>query len=358
MSDTPLCIERWTRDFAEDTKRHSLSAINRLSQLSGMEPESFLDFAKSHDGLDTFDIIRKARDTFEGSVAVNFENHIRSFLKHNGVRNLPTSKNTYSPKDWHRAYTRPELRNLLSYIPKKHNKLFALIAIESGLRAQAILDIRYRHIQQDLEGGLVPVAIRLEPGFYNGSKSAGFTFLGQRSVALLREMIKERLVKKKPTSRIVGVSYPNVQFAVKLAKKKARIDPKVQPSHGFRKYFENALDRAGLDQDVKRVLEGHFGDTRSKHYTGREWDQLRDSYRKAYPFIDPEGEDSGLMEETKSELSDLHRRVKQLEEERIAWTDQFIKLLIEWSGGPKGDKTKVREFAKFLLEHGSVKKQD
>lgn len=345
MSDTPLCIERWTRDFADAYKRHSLVSIKRLEQISGMEPVKFLEFAKSHDGLDTYDLIRKAKDTFTDSVGVNFEIHIRSFLKHNGVRNLPVSKNSYSPADWHRAYTRPELRNLLGYIPRKHNKLFALIAIESGLRAQTVLSIRYRHVSQDLEKGLVPVAIRLDPKFYRGSKSAGFTFLGERSVKLLREMIQDGIVKKDPEARLVRVSYPNIKFAISLAKKKARIDSKVQPCHGFRKFFENALDRAGLDHDVKRVLEGHFGDTRSKHYTGREWDQLRESYKKAYPFIDPESDTTtSLTQEQVTKISLLDAdRTEVLG--RLAMVEATVQVLGERLEKAEKKKINLQELA-------------
>jgi hypothetical protein len=379
--ETASCIERWTRDFVPDTKRHSLLAINRFEKISGLDADKFLEFAKSHDSVETLDLIKKVRDNFDNSVAVNFENHMRSFLKHNGVTNLPISKNSYPPKTWHRGYNREELRKLLGYLAQKNHKLFALIAIESGLRAQTILDIRYRHVQQDLEKGIVPVAIRFEPKYYSGSKSAGFTFLGERSVALLREMIEEKLIRPKPDTPIIlgepegslvpgrqrvkgkkkkhnALTYPSIQVAIRLAKRKAGIDSDIQPNHGFRKYFENALDHAGLDVDKKRLLEGHLGDTRAKHYTGREWEDLRPLYKKAYPQIDPETEDPSLTEETKTLLSDLQKRVRQLEEEKIAWTDQFIKLLTEWGSGKKADTLSVKEFARFLLEHGSVKKDE
>jgi hypothetical protein len=53
----------------------------------------------------------------------------------------------------------------------------------------------------------------------------------------------------------------------------------------LRKYFENALDEASIDHEKKILIEGHFAGTRAKHYTDRDIEELRDIYRKAYPFI-------------------------------------------------------------------------
>ncbi len=33
------------------------------------------------------------------------------------------------------------------------------------------------------------------------------------------------------------------------------------------------------------IIEGHFAGTRAKHYTERDLEQLRELYRKAFPFI-------------------------------------------------------------------------
>ncbi len=323
MDELPICLTRWTRDFAPDTRSHCLRSMDRFVQRSGMDPEKFLAYAKTHDPVETLDLIKKTSDGLQGSVGVNFENHLRSFLKHNGVPSLPPSKNSYAPEDWHRGYRLDELKKLLGYLAQKHHKLYAYMAIETGLRAQTILDIRYRHVQQDLNDNIVPVAVRFEPRFYNRSKSAGFTFLGQRSVTLLREMIEQGLVGTKPDSPLVGVTYQTIQFAVNLARRKAGIDPKVQPNHGFRKYFEAALDKAGIDENRKAIIEGHFSGTRAKHYTDRTWDELRPLYLEAYPFLDVESQspelDKRLMgwEVEKAEIErkqdDRDRRIEELQ---------------------------------------------
>src|SRR5207245_888918 len=99
--------------------------------------------------------------------------------------------------------TREEVRKLIGFLDNNHHKLFAYIAVESGLRAQMILDIRYRHIREDYEKvpTVIPTAIRFEPEYYNRTKSAGFTFLGERSVALLKEYLGGKTPK--PDDRLI-----------------------------------------------------------------------------------------------------------------------------------------------------------
>jgi len=91
--------------------------------------------------------------------------------------------------------------------------------------------------------------------------------------------------KPDPTPRLIPRSYFSVWAAIHRASRKAELDPKIQTCHGFRKYFENALDDAKINHEKKMIIEGHFAGTRAKHYTDRDVEQLRDIYRTAYPFI-------------------------------------------------------------------------
>ncbi len=160
-----------------------------------------------------------------------------------------------------------------------------MIAAESGLRSHVLMGLRYRHVMEDLESGTVPVAVRLEPRFYAGKKAAGYAFIGQGSARLLKEALNERLVAEEPGARLIPKSYYSIRTALYQAKTMIGLDPQIQPCHGFRKYFENCLDDANIDHEKKMIIEGHFAGTRAKHYTGRDIEQLRDIYRRAYPFI-------------------------------------------------------------------------
>ncbi len=86
-------------------------------------------------------------------------------------------------------------------------------------------------------------------------------------------------------ARLIPRSYYSIRAALCQAKTMTGLDPQIQPCHGFRKYFENGLDDANIDHDKKMIIEGRFAGTRAKHYTDRHVEELRDVYRKAYPFI-------------------------------------------------------------------------
>ena len=159
------------------------------------------------------------------------------------------------------------------------------MAAESGLRSHVIMELAYRHVMEDLENGTRPVAIKLEPRFHTGKKAAGYTFLGEGSIALLRDCLNRGLIEKRPDARLIPRSYYCVWAAIHRASRKAELDPRIQTCHGFRKYFENAFDVASIDHEKKMIIEGHFAGTRAKHYTDRDAEELRDIYRRAYSFI-------------------------------------------------------------------------
>ncbi len=186
---------------------------------------------------------------------------------------------------WHRGYKREEIQRVLAQLRKKHHRLFVMMAAESGLRSHVLMQLNYGHIKEDLEAGTTPVAIRLEPRFYTGKKAAGYTFLGDGSVRLIRECLDHRLIDETIESRLIPRSYYAIRTAIHSANRILGLDPKIQTCHGFRKYFENRLDEAKVDYDKKMIIEGHFAGTRAKHYTDRDLEQLRELYRSAYSSI-------------------------------------------------------------------------
>ena len=104
------------------------------------------------------------------------------------------------------------------------------MAAESGLRSHVLMELRYRHVMEDLESGTIPMAVALEPRFYTGKKAAGYTFLGQGSVRLLHDCLNEGLIEEKPDSRLIDRSYYGIWAAVHRAKGKAGLDPKYSPA--------------------------------------------------------------------------------------------------------------------------------
>lgn len=284
----PPCIERWLRNRVPTTRKHYLSYMARFQILTGFTPERFLEWCKTVESVEVQDLIDRTSIEFKPAIQFCYRVALRSFLTHNGYNSLPKTDLQYVSQAWHRGYRRHEIQTLLGQLRQKHHKLFVVMAAESGLRSHVLMDLRYRHVKEDLENGTAPVAVRLEPRFHIGKKAAGYTFLGPGSVRLLEQCVQEGTVETRPEGRLVPRSYFGVWAAIHRANRRAGLDPKIQTCHGLRKYFENALDDANIDHEKKMIVEGHLGGTRARHYTDRDIEQLRDVYKNAYRFIQVE----------------------------------------------------------------------
>jgi len=259
--------------------------MGRFQILTGLSPQQFLEWCETVKSVEVQELIDKTSLGFKPAIQFCYRVAIRSFLRHNGYNSLPKTDLQYVPQQWHRGYRRDEIQRLLSCLRQNIHKLFVVMALESGLRSHVLMELRYRHIMEDLESGTTPVAVRLEPRFYVGKKAAGYTFLGDGSIRLVRECLAEGLIETKPVAKLIPRIYWSVWVAINRTRRRIGLDPKIQPCHGFRKYFENALDEANTDHEKKMVIEGHFAGTRAKHYTDRDIEQLRDVYGRAYSFI-------------------------------------------------------------------------
>jgi len=310
-----LTVQRWLREKAPKTAENYLASMLRFTDVEGVNPDQFLEWAKTVDPVMVQDRIDRLAEKLQPATSFTFKIGMRSFLGHSGYT-LPKAKLTYTLQDWHRGYKKEEVRKLIGYLDTPLRKLYVYIAAETGLRANTVLALRYRHVKEDLAENVIPCAIRLEPKFYGKRKSAGYTFLGERSVALLLDCIKQKLVKTTDDSPLIPLGYAGLYDALVRARHRAKLDPKIQPNHGLRKYFEDALDSTRIDRDKKMMIEGHFAGTRAKHYTDREWDELRKLYREAYPNIDVDTANAGLDKRIlglEDENSELKQRIEVLE---------------------------------------------
>jgi len=218
------------------------------------------------------------------------------------------------------GYSRKNIQDLLDYLPKPLHKLYVIAGKDSGLRANDLLYLRWKHIAKDYDAGKQYISIEFEKERYERRKAPGRTFLGPNTIDLLKKLIAEGIVKKEPEAQLFPFSYRSITIDVSLAKKKAGLAKEVQPSHGLRKFFENSLDRVGMDHNKKMQLEGHSNGVRGA-YTSREVEQLRDLYGQAYRFLD-------LSEKSvvTNEVLELHRRIKELEDEKKSRNNEIQDL--------------------------------
>ncbi len=295
-------VQRWLRKRAPNTRAQYLSGFEKFLKWTegGANPDQFLAWARNQpDGLTVQDFIDEYAETQSKGNAHTVTALLRSFLGRNGYRDLPKI-DWESTVSFTEGYSRSEVQQLLSYLDSPLQKLYVLVAKDSGLRANDILSLLYKHVKPDFEAGKDIVQIRFEDERYKRRKAPGRTFLGPNSILLLRQLVKEGIVKAEPDSKIFPFAYRTITHGLTLGKNKANLRKELQPSHGLRKFFENCLDRVGMDHNKKLQLEGHSQGVRNA-YTSQQVEQLRDLYKQAYQYLD-------LSEEAAAES-----RVKDLE---------------------------------------------
>ncbi len=343
-------VQRWLRKRMPNTRAEYLSRFEKFLkwtelQIRAHDPDEFLAWArKQPDGLTVQDLIDEYAETQSKSNAHTVTALLRSFLGRNGYRELPKI-DWESTVSFTEGYSRGEVQQLLSYLDSPLQKLYVLVAKDSGLRANDILYLRYKHIRQDFEAGKDFVQIKFEDERYKRRKAPGRTFLGPNSMILLRQLVKDGTVKTGPDSKIFPFAYRTITHGLTLAKTKGDLRKELQPSHGLRKFFENCLDRLGMDHNKKLQLEGHSQGVRNA-YTSQEVEQLRGLYGQAYQFLD-------LSEEAAAEsrVKELERTVEK-QANKIVELEGIAQLVRDI--GPDGLKA-LRELAESEL-HKKAKK--
>jgi hypothetical protein len=329
-------VERWLRKKAPGTRYEYLTRYSRIEDrirdLTGAEsPDQFVAWAKARDGTEVQDVIETITDNQSQPSQNNVTACLRSILRKNGYNNLPKMDSMPGQLEYHRGYKREEIQGLLSYLGKPIEKLYVFFAKDSGLRAQDLLSLAYRHVKQDLEAGQEYVHLELEPVYYQRKKAAGITFIGPNTIRLLNQLINNGTVAAEQDAKIFPFKYSTLHEALTLAKTKANLDRKLQPSHGLRKFFENSLDRVGMDHNKKLQLEGHSQGVRV-HYTDRSVEELRKLYQQAYQFLDLSEEalvDSRIVQlekdnqKLREELDIYKQRIPEIERKLERFEKEF-----------------------------------
>ncbi len=335
-------VERWLRNKKTTTVDVYMVYFKRFlsfaeKRFGFSDPRGFLAWAKSQqEGVAVEEAVESFAGTQPASARQMTVSALKTFLERNGYKGLPRMPVPRTRRIFYRGYQREEVQRLLSYLDDDGEKLYVLFAKDSGLRASMILSLRYHHVKPDLERvarergvAMDYCHLYLEPEYFEGRKTAGLTFIGPNTVRLLRELIKEGRVKASGKNcepgdckceSIFKFEYSTLNSTLNLAKRKAGLGRKIQPSHGLRKFFENCLDRVGMDFHKKLQIEGHSLGVRW-NYTEQEVEVLRPLYQQAYQFLD-------LSEEAAADrkVKDLMEEVKNLKDQAARYRDLEVQV--------------------------------
>lgn len=367
-----LSVEYWLQDLNPTGHRHLLRSMVRFTRFTGKNPDEILEWARKADSHEIQDMINQASKTVTSPIALKSD--MRSFLRHNGVNNLPKTRLKYVPKQFHRGYKREEIKKLIGFLRNRYHKLYAYMVVETGLRAQMVLDIQYKHIKEDWEAQPRPdcIAVKFPTDYYSRSKAAGFCFLGPHSIELLKEIIERDRLKLKPEDHIIAIQYQGIYAALNRAKAAAGLPRELQPIHGFRKWFDRAVTDTDIPHEYKDLLKGRFTETVAKHYTDRGWeDVLRPMYRKVLPLLDPDvtpnpeldkelrdwkDEKSQLLKKFEQEKEDMARKVLKFmdENKKVLEASQRLGPYLEMMEKANLSPEELKEF--FTLARDKARK--
>ena len=357
LSDRPK-ISEWLSTKKPETIRLYITQIKRFEQTTQTTLETLLDQLDNHQIKPTTirtQIIQATR-TLSNANQVVTDAAIRSFFKYWATA-LPTTSIKYEETQTYKPYTKTELQKLLGFTDKLLEKLYITIGAETGLRANTILQLTYGHVQEDLNKATNSVAVRLEPRFHKGRKKSGYPFIGKRAIELLKQAIEEARVKTDPSARLFPYTDDSIRKIIKVAKRKAHLDPTIHPIHGLRSYFEAQLIAAGTHPSYIKMLHGRFDDTDAKHYTPRDIETLRPEYEHAYPHLD-------FLNNTLQQTQELSTKQTELQDiingqnQRIQRLEQMIQRGHEADSGILAilqSPTALRRIATFA-EHAHSKK--
>jgi integrase len=308
-------ISEWFHTIKPTTQRLYTRYLIKFEHTSNTSLETLLHQAETNSikPKDIRTLIINTTQDLTNSQQVVTDSAIRSFLHYNGVQ-LPPTTIKYQETVFYRGYTKQEIDDLIGYLDKPLEKLYATIAAESGLRADTILKIKWRHIQHDFNNRTDAIGIRFDPPFYKGKKKAGYTFIGTRSRELLKFCIEHQLIQTQPEAHLFSFSDNSIRKIIQRAKHKLNIDPLIEPIHGFRKYTEAQLEatKPPINERYRIMIMGRFKDTDAKAYSPRDFDTLRPEYQTAYPYLDYKNNAPAQTQEISAKQTQLQDTIKQL----------------------------------------------
>ncbi|MGQ9641796.1 MAG: tyrosine-type recombinase/integrase [Candidatus Bathycorpusculaceae bacterium] len=215
----------------------------------------------------------------------NYVKSIRALYRVNGIDiKLPQPLSRRAV--WHDRAPKPdELQHVIDIADLRERVIVSMLAL-GGFREGTLVRLKYRHVQEELERGIVPLHIHVEAEITKGKYHDYDTFIGKEAAAYLRQYLKTRqlgspdgkippedLTDESPLIRDQSSRKPktvgekqvyklvhNLYFKAGLLKKGYGRSYSLKV-HSIRKYFKTQLLALGVQPDYVDYMMGHTIDT-------------------------------------------------------------------------------------------------
>lgn len=261
--------------------------VYRFSKWLGREPDDLVqEYSKNIsvngvvEKIDAFIGDLKAEGLAPGTIA-NHVKSVKALFKVNGVQLTLPYKVDRRVKYSDRAPTPKELEKIIDLADIREKTIISILAL-SGIRIGTLVKLEYRHVKKDLEAGVVPVHIHIEPEITKGKYRNYDTFIGTEAVEYLKAYLETRrrgtwymppeeiwdgspLIRNQHSREVKPVSPACIHRLIhKLYAKAGLIDLSNRKkryrlrAHSIRKYFRTQMGSLGtMPMDYIEYMMGH-----------------------------------------------------------------------------------------------------
>jgi integrase len=273
------------------TLRNQIYDLYRFSEWLKKRPDELVNKCKGKDQVPiTRAVIQTERFLADFADSLQEENGmapatvynmvkaIGFFFQLNGVQfSMPNRRSKWSIYE-ERAPTPEELQKTLKVADVRGKVIIALMAV-GGFRNGNLVRLKYRHVKRDLENGIVPIHIHVEPEITKGKRNGYDTFLNDEASNYLKAYLNARkqgrigqspefITDESPLisnyRKVRPLAAPTIQRIVNAFYIRAGV-LKGNPSarrydlraHSLRKFFLTQMISTGTERDYVEYMMGH-----------------------------------------------------------------------------------------------------
>jgi len=296
-----------------------------------------------------------------------YAKHIRTFYRVNGVKielSGPLSRRvTYRD----RSPTPEELSRILDIADLRQKVIVSMLAL-GAFREGTLAQLKYHHIQKDLEEGMIPIHVHVEAEITKGKYGDYDTFIGAEAAEYLKIYMELRKRgspdKRNPPETLTGESplirdetshTPRSIGSKQVRKIVHQLYVKAgllkQPRgrmyelrvHSLRKYFKTQMLALGVQPDYVDYMMGHTLDT------------YHDIQMKGIEFLRNIYAASGLSIRPKTRISKVEAlkeiiRAWGLNPEKILTREALAQEATTYLGFEQKENTQLKTLSKVLRD--------
>lgn len=278
---------------SRETLKTRVYAIDLYCRSVSRTPDQLIDECVNPDGTPRPRVLHRHRqllddwigcleaDNLAPSTISSYVASVKALYQRNGL----DLKLLYPPRRrtrYHDRAPRPEeLQRMIDLAGLRGKVIVSWLAL-GGFRESTLVQLRYRHVREDLERGVVPVHVHVEAEITKGKYHDYDTFLGPEAVEYIKAYLDmrtrgsprgyippEEIHDESPLIRDKRFKEPrpvqrdqiynevhNLYLRAGLLRKRRGRMYRLRP-HSIRKYFRTQLAALGVDRDYIEYMMGH-----------------------------------------------------------------------------------------------------